>query len=535
MAVVQISKIQLRRGQKNSQSGIPQLSSAEMAWAIDTQELFIGNGSVAEGAPYVGNTKILTEHDNILELVSSYEFAAADPSVNFTVKRSLQNKIDEIQVSVKDFGAVGDGVTDSVAAFENAFSQLFLNVDDRYKKVLFVPNGEYQFESNLKIPSSVIIRGETQDGVVLNINHRNLTFTTADGIENLVSFSSTNRPQNVNISNVTILRSSGSIIISGLAESLFENVIFKGSYEPGSGISNLFDEKSAILFENINLGTKVENVIFKNCSFISNSISVKLKQQSVFDNSMTFKNCKFFVGYAGIYLEVPPGTKNEWTIDNCEFDEIETFAFKSLNGTDSLLLRCKFKNCGNGLNSSQFPLTPIVEFGDSRANLLIDCISDRQQSAGIVSDVITDSTVAITEVLNGGANLFINRNYANIDLSDNFLPLAIFSAKNKYFVINYFLKLGPYSRLGQLTITKSSETLSQISFTDQYQYSSPIDSDPGSSIMTSFEFRVDLLDNNQDSEIDTVLLSYRNSLSSKSDSTNDGLPGSISFDVTYGV
>ena len=46
MAVVQISKIQIRRGKKNSDSGVPQLSSAELAWAVDTQELFIGNGSV---------------------------------------------------------------------------------------------------------------------------------------------------------------------------------------------------------------------------------------------------------------------------------------------------------------------------------------------------------------------------------------------------------------------------------------------------------------------------------------------------------
>ena len=65
MAVVQISKIQIRRGLKNSNSGVPQLSSAELAWALDTQELYVGNGAVADGAPYVGKTKILTEHDNI--------------------------------------------------------------------------------------------------------------------------------------------------------------------------------------------------------------------------------------------------------------------------------------------------------------------------------------------------------------------------------------------------------------------------------------------------------------------------------------
>jgi hypothetical protein len=92
MAVVQISKIQVRRGLKNSGIGVPQLSSAEFAWAVDSQELFIGNGSVAEGAPYVGNTKVLTEHDNILELAASYRFADLEPSITQSVARSLQNK-----------------------------------------------------------------------------------------------------------------------------------------------------------------------------------------------------------------------------------------------------------------------------------------------------------------------------------------------------------------------------------------------------------------------------------------------------------
>ena len=68
MAVVQISKIQHRRGKAGS-SAIPQLASAELGWAIDTQKLYIGNGSVSEGAPGVGNTEILTEKSNIFEWI----------------------------------------------------------------------------------------------------------------------------------------------------------------------------------------------------------------------------------------------------------------------------------------------------------------------------------------------------------------------------------------------------------------------------------------------------------------------------------
>ena len=56
MAIVQISKIQNRRG---LQQDLPQLDSGEIGWSIDTRQLFIGNGTLAEGAPVIGNTEIV--------------------------------------------------------------------------------------------------------------------------------------------------------------------------------------------------------------------------------------------------------------------------------------------------------------------------------------------------------------------------------------------------------------------------------------------------------------------------------------------
>lgn len=78
MAVWQISKIQVRRGKKGVGTGIPQLSSGELGWAIDSQELFIGNGSLSEGAPAVGNTRILTENDLLAPPVTSVNGMTGD-------------------------------------------------------------------------------------------------------------------------------------------------------------------------------------------------------------------------------------------------------------------------------------------------------------------------------------------------------------------------------------------------------------------------------------------------------------------------
>ena len=57
MAIVQNSKIKVRSG---LQQNLPQLDQGEFGWSVDTQRLFIGNGTVANGAPLAGNTEIFT-------------------------------------------------------------------------------------------------------------------------------------------------------------------------------------------------------------------------------------------------------------------------------------------------------------------------------------------------------------------------------------------------------------------------------------------------------------------------------------------
>jgi hypothetical protein len=108
--------------------------------------------------------------------------------------------------------------------------------------------------------------------------------------------------------------------------------------------------------------------------------------------------------------------------------------------------------------------------------------------------------------------------------------LAVISALNKYYKINYFLSLDVFSRIGTLTITVG-DNLSQVSISDEYQYSpntiTPLPGSDGGAIMTNFEFNAELKDNDGDSGIETILLSYKN--------PSSGITGNISFDVAYGV
>lgn len=234
MSVIQISKIQVRRGKKLSGIGVPQLSSAEFAWAVDTQELFIGNGSLNEGAPYVGNTKIITENDNILELAAGYRFSSSNPSIDNSVPRSVQSKLDEY-VSVIDFGAVPDGSTDCTEAFNKAFQDLALNSDDKFKKVLFVPNGNYLIFSDLKIPSNTILKGENKLETVIDIGSNDIILISESGTEP-GGFSSGDIPHDIIIENLTIDHGIGQTIVSGSSNCTFENVRWRSNYTLGETV-----------------------------------------------------------------------------------------------------------------------------------------------------------------------------------------------------------------------------------------------------------------------------------------------------------
>ena len=530
MAVVQISKIQVRRGQKNSNSGIPQLSSAEFAWAVDSQELFIGNGSVLEGAPYVGNTKVLTEHDNILELASSYQFASDDTAISLSVSRSLQSKEDET-VSVADFGAVGDGSTDCVAAFETAFTELFRNANENYKKELLIPNGEYLFTSDLAVPSGVILKGETQLGAVLNIGDNNIRFITSQGLE-LGDFNSTNRPQNARFNNFTIKRTTGTLTLSGLAESRFTSLRFLGEYALGNAVT-LATEPAAIFWQNTVIGTRAHNIVFDECVFEQNAVSAKCLQSDVFDTVIRFHNCKFFVNDTAIYIDGVATQGNRWQINDCEFEEVANQAFRSTAGRGTLIQRSKFKSVGNGISTSASPNDYMVYFGEKIGNVLVDCTSDRQQAATVIS-----GTAAFSEVYNSAGVTLVDKNYATIFLSDSFSPLAAFSAQNKFTVINYCLKLGEHTRYGTATIVIGDDLSpeshgSDVSITDSFAYSPNTLTSPGGSTMSNFEFSVSkssntVLDDSTAAVIDTVMLTYKNPLAT-------GITGSISYDVAYGV
>lgn len=85
-------------------------------------------------------------------------FAGFLPAGTGAVAGTVQNKLREI-VSVKDFGAVGDGITDDTTALNKAFAIINATV--------FIPRGTYLFTSDLAAPVCAAIIGEGQFASIL--------------------------------------------------------------------------------------------------------------------------------------------------------------------------------------------------------------------------------------------------------------------------------------------------------------------------------------------------------------------------------
>lgn len=227
MAVYQISRIQIRRGQANQGTGLPQLASGEMAWAIDTQELYIGNGSVGEGAPAVGNTKILTTNDLSSQagLINSifYTYKVDDSTIQTStisgqvVQRSIQKRLDD-NVNTNDFGVV---ITSNIQPDVDATNSLQHTINELYRNstkasdvdnygqsthdavarrvVLTIPPGIYNTNRTLYIPSYTTIVGAGSDKTIIKYNPT-VTFTgltTQDNYPIITFFDVTNVTTNL--------------------------------------------------------------------------------------------------------------------------------------------------------------------------------------------------------------------------------------------------------------------------------------------------------------------------------------------------
>ena len=509
MAVVEIAKIQVRRGQEN-QTGVPQLDGGEFAWAADTERLYIGL-KIADGGSRDENVRILTENDerNFFALgvtsstytykVESY-ITAAD-GFSEEVERTVQSKLDDL-VNITDFGAVGGTGTYDTAAVQLAIDRLFLDTMDfessegRHPgKKLFFPAGIYNLTATIYIPRYTTIVGEGIDKTIFNVSTTAThAFQTCDyssngggagyvHFDNTTTINSLTQPKGIYLEDMTLRYDSG---FAGLSSNLsllsldcandavIKRVKFKGTHIPGDTANTNYTGIDIRGFGEVTS----ENVLIDNCIFEGLYNGVKSNYDII---TPTIKDSEFYDSVRGINFNAPKDLTalvgpRYARINNNKFENIEEQGIyagvtNSTTGTFHISQNNTFINVGNYFN----------QWGErsSTGTAVISFLSDKNSS---IDDYFgryhfqqaeTGTNVTYNAIIDGQTsidNTFVSTATLYAEAPNKVIRLPITGYSQQIVVKYNVFTIGTTDRMGTVTILVRPGSPPECVVTDDYTF-----------------------------------------------------------------
>jgi hypothetical protein len=454
VAIVQISRITQRKG---LESDLPQpLAGAELGWAVDQRRLFIGNGTLADGAPVVGNTEVLTEFSDILEFASQYTYQGA--AAGYTVQtgdtpgdpvaQSIQSRLDSFAV-ITAFGATGDGVTDVTANINRALFQILCrSTNPSARRGIFFPAGIYIITDTLNIPPNCQLCGEGPDSTIISFNVQNWNntisypagvlvyntsttlyyrsnfvvpigtaisatnpdgnpywtaetlpeyiFQTADSLQQTgvnVATNGAGLPGNVEISSMKFVTNQ---VHDGVLIEFADRCVFDSVTIEGPlttvDLVDAGDDVAAIRWSS-SVSAVSRNVTWNNCKFSGFTYATDTDQQI---QGVTFSNCDFDTLHQGIILggasPVNGGATGVRIVQNT-FDNVHSEGVIIDGVSHNATAYNTFYDVGNGFNGDAFPATSIIVI-DAENNVSIGDMFSRNtaESSTYPRINLTDTT-----------------------------------------------------------------------------------------------------------------------------------------------
>lgn len=403
MAITQISRIQHRRG---LQQDLPQLASAELGWSIDTRKLYIGNGTLEEGAPVVGITEILTSQSDLTSLLTTYTFkgesagyaAQTGPSVLSPITRSFNQKWDDF-VNVKDFGAVGNGIDDDTNAINRAIQQIYKTgiseINATARRTLYFPGGKYLISNTILIPPYARIVGEGINSTIIQQTLGNkFTVNVCDSkFQTGASLGSGSAvlPDSILIENIQFINANSSVahpvlVLDSASNVRIVNTSFKSNL--GSSYSNIINVSSSV--------RPVKKILFDSCQFMNGSNGISLSEATV--ESFHIIN-SLYSNIANVAIDLADSTKGSG-INNI-YNNVGS-VYKSVGATSYTALAEDYPNSISSLRLGNLSL------GVASAVSL-------STSPTIIASLLANSSGSFTyEIINNG-----NRRFGTFDFVSN--------------------------------------------------------------------------------------------------------------------
>jgi hypothetical protein len=516
VAIVQISRITQRKGLLVD---LPQpLAGAELGWAVDQRRLFIGNGELAEGAPVVGNTEILTEFSDILGFTTAYTYEGAaagyivqtGPTAT-PITQSLQQRLDSYAV-VTDFGALGDGVTDDTAAINRALFELYCRqVNTQIRRSLFFPAGTYRITDTILVPPYCTIYGEGPESSIISLQVQAWSSTVGyqSGVlvENSGSYyrSLLEVPAGTALSNATFWASGQALpsyiartvdsqqqegvnigtngatpptaitvtdmkfdtdqIIDGVlvekcTNSTFSNVDIGGPLTTTELISNA-DNIAAVRWSS-STSLVCTNVRFKNCGFSGMTYGSATAQQT---KGCVLSECNFDTLYQGAYIGGPVLTNGGPTgtrVVHSVFDNIYAEGIviegAQLNASGYNV----FYDVGNHFNGVSLPATSIIDIDTAQNVSIGDMFQRTAANSTTYPRINLNFTASIgydsaDKIQQGTYTRFTG---VRTTLVNNTATTAVFTvdaADTRAFKVDYTITRSTSTRAGTVSVVASTD------------------------------------------------------------------------------
>ena len=523
MAVVQISRIQIRRGQKNQGTGLPQLASGELGWAIDTRELFVGNGAVSEGAPEVGNTKVLTQYDNIFTLADTYSYRSEDEfiqtgaSSGSPVQRSLQDRLDD-RVSVRSFGLTGETSQDATAGLQRAVNQLFLNAGiagEQGRVVLHLEAGVYVIDSTIEIPPHATLVGAGPDKTVIRQTTANAVFKTVNSDDQTPTFNT--QATNIHIEGMTLqatLTSLG-LQLDSCRDSHFENVDIVGPFTAGDTIPTDFSTDIGIKLDSLSGAVESSNNKFINCKVTGFAYGVMSNWD--IDHNI-FDRCEFNTlghGFAfGVDMALgsaASGTSvgpHNTQITKCKFIDINRHGIWIENGSYNTSSGNSFISVGNEAGTEGQPQYSVIKYAKIGNESINDYFA---RTAALSYNQEFINNVPYLPEIEGVCN-FVNgyEHKVSIGQGNGVKTFRLPAVANQSYDIDYLMVSNNYEmiRSGVLNITMDAYGTATVSISDSYDYAGD------TTYETSISFGANILDEDGDLTNETISVTVTSTMPS---------------------
>jgi Pectate lyase superfamily protein len=484
LAIVQISRITQRKG---LQEDLPQLAGAEFGWSVDERRLYIGNGTLEEGAPIIGNTEILTEFSDIIPLVQDYTYSGeaatgyavqTSDSPGTPVKLSLQNWMDQF-ATVKDFGAVGDGIEDDTLAINRALYQLYCReVNPAIRRSLFFPAGVYRVSGAIVVPPYATLIGEGPDNTIIQMvagATAAYVMQTGDSLQQTgvdIGTNGATPPQSITVEKMRFqsLDPMDIALIDRASQCIFNLAQFVGPLTT-TELTLADDDTAGIRFAS-STALATNQIKFNNCTFAGTTYGITTDQQA---RGIGITASQLSTLHKGIVIEANSAgdqyNPQGFGITNCNFDTI--YAQGIVVSTErNATAQNTFGDVGNHFGGIAQPYTAIIEFL-SPNNISVGDLFERSNDDAVLYPRIQLNDLASIAFTNGqqlAMGSYVRASGLTVTLTNNVISPTTAITYSLGGVaalgINYTIVRGTVYRTGVINIATTGG--SSLNYTDDF-------------------------------------------------------------------